>query len=173
MTEPDFIQVKLRIPSSLRRKLEREAKKNGRSVNVETVDRLERSFISGSVGQGRTAPDQSVASYDQLLEQMDSHIRNTVKEAASEAASEAARGATKEVMETMWRIIIERTPEFLERSSPRPWKTPPDVRAEVSLPQDDPKAPTFEQAKKLGALGWRLERQKPVRPELIENQMRS
>jgi hypothetical protein len=40
----EFIQFKLRIREGLRRQIEREAKKNGRSVNSEAVARLEQSF---------------------------------------------------------------------------------------------------------------------------------
>jgi hypothetical protein len=40
----ELVQFKLRIREGLRRQIEREANKNGRSVNAEAVERLERSF---------------------------------------------------------------------------------------------------------------------------------
>jgi Arc-like DNA binding domain len=38
------VQLKLRFSESLRRRLEREAARNGRSMNSEIINRLERSF---------------------------------------------------------------------------------------------------------------------------------
>jgi Arc-like DNA binding domain len=40
----EFTQFKLRIREGLRRQIEKEAKKNGRSANAEAVERLEASF---------------------------------------------------------------------------------------------------------------------------------
>ena len=44
----DTIKLNLRFPEALRRQLEREAKKEGRSLNTEIVERLYRSLREGN-----------------------------------------------------------------------------------------------------------------------------
>ena len=46
----DMVQLKLRFPEAVRRRLEREAKRNNRSMNTEIVHRLRRTFAIDDSG---------------------------------------------------------------------------------------------------------------------------
>jgi hypothetical protein len=47
----DTVQLKLRFDEKLRRRLEREANQNKRSMNAEIIDRLEKSFAKQDEGK--------------------------------------------------------------------------------------------------------------------------
>ena len=58
--------VMVRIPEGVRRRLEREAVRNGRSMNTEIIHRLERSFLGSEIAQvaqqaGTTAVEKLVS----------------------------------------------------------------------------------------------------------------
>jgi hypothetical protein len=46
----DMVQLKLRFPEAVRRRLEREAKRNNRSMNTEIINRLQRTFAIDDSG---------------------------------------------------------------------------------------------------------------------------
>ena len=46
----DMVQLKLRFPEAVRRRLDREAKRNNRSMNTEIIHRLQRTFALDDSG---------------------------------------------------------------------------------------------------------------------------
>ena len=53
----DMVQLKLRFPEAVRRRLEREAKRNNRSMNTEIIHRLRRTFAIDDSGAATTMLD--------------------------------------------------------------------------------------------------------------------
>jgi hypothetical protein len=92
----DTVQLKLRFSEALRRRLEREAARNNRSMNTEIIHRLEESFRQHEINQavlegirsarnwsvvGGEAADMRLAALEDELRQLGSLIRAAIPKA--------------------------------------------------------------------------------------------
>ena len=66
----DLRPLMLRLPEALRRRIEREAERNGRSMNTEVIHRLEQSFAAEKFGDTGLTPDQSFGAVRTMLSMM-------------------------------------------------------------------------------------------------------
>ena len=81
----DTVQLKLRFPESLRRRLEREAKRHGQSLNSEIV-----SILEGAFRQSDEVQDRAKA----IAEALGDEIVNAIVEQANIAAAEDIQADT-------------------------------------------------------------------------------
>jgi len=86
----DTIKLNLRFPEALRRQLEREAKKEGRSLNTEIVERLYRSL------RQEDKPTDIIAQYLFSALQDEGVLDRILEMAAEDDAAVAAHDAWKE-----------------------------------------------------------------------------
>jgi Arc-like DNA binding dprotein len=100
MATKDVISFQLRIPSGLRRQLERAAKKNNRSANSEAVDRLTRSLQQDQ--EGTSKPEASPLDKGVSMAEARELIASVAKEAAVEAAVATSQH---------WFRLVRRHPE--------------------------------------------------------------
>jgi hypothetical protein len=81
----EFVQLKLRIRETLRRKLERAAEKKGQSANAEAVERIAQTFADEELWEAR------YKNMEERQDEMDErHARWIEEKAREEAAHEAA-----------------------------------------------------------------------------------
>ncbi|WP_087607922.1 Arc family DNA-binding protein [Komagataeibacter europaeus] len=119
MSDPEK-QIHVRLPESLKAKIEASAKSSGRSVNAEVVQRLENSFLSASDMMERElieAEDELVASLERSLQ----HVQKSVSEAEKKAepTSEKKRisaldRAIAHLEISMWKIEEKRLTRDIE-----------------------------------------------------------
>jgi hypothetical protein len=84
----DIVPLQLRLTEALRRKIERAAEKNGRSLNSEMVQRLTQSFVLEDVGnkieseleQARQINEETREKMRQMREEMEERDRQHQQE---------------------------------------------------------------------------------------------
>jgi hypothetical protein len=99
----DFVQFKLRIRESLRRKLEKEAEKKATSANNEAVERLEQSFhIEQRISEARAGMDVLHAQLQERIEEWKANAAASQQQAIkqNEEAMHAAQRLTQQLNET-------------------------------------------------------------------------
>ena len=74
MSEP-VVQSLLRLPISLKTKIEQAAKENNRSINAETIVRLEKSFEEQAVSFGMSLDDYKKAAQEVFKETVLAHMK--------------------------------------------------------------------------------------------------
>lgn len=83
MSDPEK-QIHVRLPESLKAKIEASAKSFGRSVNAEVVQRLENSFLSATDMMGKELIEAEESLFSSL-EQSLRHVQKSISEAEKKA----------------------------------------------------------------------------------------